>query len=189
MELSDVARGLGLPLLAAALIGAGLMAPAGPAEAARPAAREADTARGIPDSALAPRSVELVRLGDQRLARAEHQAAIDAYETALAVDPRNVKAYLGLARAAEASGLPGKAIRYYREALAIDPNDVLAIEAQGLAYLARGAKGRAEANLERLRKICATPCPAADRLAAAVARGGAMAAAAPAPEAPSAAKR
>ncbi len=179
-----------VPALVLALgLAFGIALAAGPVDAARPAGRDAQTMRGTPDSALAPRSVELVRAGDQKLARGEHQAAIDSYETALAVDPRNVKAYLGLARASEALGLPGKAIRFYREALAIDPNDVLAIEAQGLAYLERGARGRAEANLERLRRICAAPCPAAERLATAMARGGAVAAAAPKPDAPEVSKR
>jgi tetratricopeptide (TPR) repeat protein len=150
---------LGFPLLAA------------PVEAARQPARDAQLTRGAADSVLAPLSVTLTREGEARLERRQNQEAIDAFETALAVDPRNVKAYLGLARAFEAEGLPGRAIRFYREALLIDPNDVLAIESQGHAYLARGAKGRAEGNLERLRKLCAQPCPAADRLAAAVERG------------------
>ncbi|MFN3592472.1 MAG: tetratricopeptide repeat protein, partial [Thermaurantiacus sp.] len=143
-----------------------------PADAARPTARDTATSRATPDTALAPQSVQFTQAGEGLLARGEHQSAIDHFETALAVDPRNVRAYLGMARAFEGLEMPGRAIRFYREALAIEPNDVLALEAQGHAFLARGATGRAEANLERLRKICASPCPAADRLASAVARGG-----------------
>lgn len=154
--------------IAALLVGTSL-----PADAARPSARDTAASRATPDSALAPRSVQFTQAGEALLARGEHQAAIDHFETALAVDPRNVRAYLGMARAFEGLEMPGRAIRFYREALAIEPNDVLALEAQGHAFLARGATGRAQANLERLRKICASPCPAADRLATAVARGAA----------------
>jgi Tfp pilus assembly protein PilF len=165
-----------LAAVAALLVGTSL-----PADAARPIARDTATSRATPDSALAPQSVRFTQAGESLLARGEHQSAIDHFETALAVDPRNVRAYLGMARAFEGLEMPGRAIRFYREALSIEPNDVLALEAQGHAFLSRGAKGRAEANLDRLRKICASPCPAADRLASAVARGGtrpAMAAAA-----------
>ena len=77
----------------------------------------------------------------------------------------------GLARAAEADGLPGKAVRFYREALEIEPNDLAALEMQGVALVERGAKARAESNLERVKTLCEGPCPQADRLAAAIARG------------------
>jgi tetratricopeptide (TPR) repeat protein len=127
-------------------------------------------ARGLPDDALAPMSVALQERGEAQLAQRQYQAAADSFEAALAADPRNRAAYVGLARAAEAEGLPGKAVRYYREALQIDPNHLATIEAQGLAYLARGARGRAEENLERLKKLCTGACPPADRLAAAIAR-------------------
>jgi len=178
------------PRLLAPLLALGLaLAPWPAADAARPAAREQALQRGAADTALAPLSVELVRTGDAHLGRGAFQQAIDAYESALAVDPRNVQAYLGMARAFERLGLPGRAIRFYREALAINPNDIAAIEAQGHAYLARGARGRAEDNLERLRRLCAAPCPSADRLASALARAPAMAAARPASDQPEAAKR
>jgi tetratricopeptide (TPR) repeat protein len=158
-----------------------LGAVAGVVLAAIPAAAQPSgaqlAARGLADSALAPRSVDLVAKGNDLLARNLYGQAIDRFETALAVDPRNIGAYLGLARVAEAQGLPGKAARFYREALGIDPANRDALAGQGIAYLKRGAKPRAEANLERLKTVCGGPCPEATRLAAAIA-------APPAPAAP-----
>ncbi len=130
----------------------------------------ASQARGLADNALSPASVSAMQAGDAALARRETQLAIDSFEAALAADPRNVAAFVGLARAAEADGLPGKAVRFYREALAINPNDLSIIEAQGNAFLARGARGRAEANLDRLKKLCTGGCPEAERLTASIAR-------------------
>jgi tetratricopeptide (TPR) repeat protein len=124
--------------------------------------------RGTADTALAPLSVSLVEKGEALLNQKQWGQASDRFETALAVDPRNVRAYLGLAAAAEAQGLPGKAVRHYREALEIDPLNRAALERQGQAYLKRGAKPRAEANLEKLKAICGGPCPEADRLQTAI---------------------
>jgi tetratricopeptide (TPR) repeat protein len=154
-------------------IAAALLAPlsAFPAPAAKPREAVAAPARGLPDNQLAPASRTLVAAGEAHLAAGQTQKAIDSFEAALAADPRNRRALIGLGRAAEAEGLPGKAVRFYREALDLEPNDLEALERQGLALVERGAKARAEANLERLRKLCAGPCPEAQRLAAAIARG------------------
>ncbi|WP_235976458.1 tetratricopeptide repeat protein [Sandaracinobacteroides hominis] len=144
-----------------------------PADAARlrDEAPAAAPARGQPDNQLAPLSLKMMQLGETHLAAGQSQAATDSFEAALAADPRNRRAYLGLARAAEADGLPGKAVRYYREALEIEPNDVAALELQGMALVERGATARAQTNLERVRKLCTGSCPEGDRLAAAIARG------------------
>ncbi|MCS6985994.1 MAG: tetratricopeptide repeat protein [Sphingomonadaceae bacterium] len=125
--------------------------------------------RGSADAALAPLSVTLVEKGRALLGRGQIDAAIDRFETALAVDPRNAEAFIGLAEAARARGLPGKAARFYREALSVDPQHRGALLGQGLAFLERGARPRAEANLERLRELCKGPCPEVTRLQAALA--------------------
>lgn len=127
--------------------------------------------RGLADTQLAPQSVATAKSGEALLAAGQRQAAVDAFEAALAADPRNIRAYLGLAKAAEADGLPGKAVRFYREALQIDPNDVTALELQGNVLMVRGATARAESNLERLKAVCEKPCAPADRLAATIAKG------------------
>lgn len=128
-------------------------------------------ARGLADAQLAPQSLANQKAGEAKLAAGQRQGAVDSFEAALAADPRNIQAYHGLAKAAEADGLPGKAVRFYREALQIDPNNLVALELQGNALVARGATARAEANLERLKTLCAAPCAAADRLAAVIAKG------------------
>lgn len=125
-------------------------------------------ARGLPDDQLAPLSLQLQAAGNKALAAGQTAAAIRDYEAALAADPRNRAAYVGLARGAEADGLPGHAVRYYRQALELDPNDLSVLELQGLAFLQRGAAPRAEENLARLRKLCPPACPEAERLAAAI---------------------
>ena len=135
--------------------------------ASMPVASDAQRA----DNDILPRSTLLQKQGEEAQHAGNLDAAVDFYESALAADPRNRRAYIGLARAAEAEGLPGKAVRFYREALEIDPNDLAALELQGMALVERGAKARAESNLERVKKLCDGPCPQADRLAAAIARG------------------
>ncbi|WP_374388700.1 tetratricopeptide repeat protein [Sandaracinobacter sp.] len=165
------ARSLGVVrLVLVAGLAAGLTAPL---SAAKP--RDAEPApapaRGLPDNLIAPVSMERLKLGESLLLAGKTQDATDQFEAALAADPRNRRAYIGLARAAEAEGLPGKAVRFYREALEIDPNDLAALELQGMALVERGAKARAESNLERVKKLCDGPCPQADRLSAAIARG------------------
>ncbi len=158
---------------AALALGLALVAASVPADAAKPRVSTPDAApaRGLPDNQLSPLSITWLKAGEQQLAARNTVDAIQNFEAALAADPRNRQAYIGLARAAEADGLPGRAVRYYREALQIDPNDVTALELQGVAFVERGAKPRAEDNLARLKTLCEAPCPPADRLTAAIAKG------------------
>jgi Tfp pilus assembly protein PilF len=124
-----------------------------------------------PDDQLDPRSVALTQQGQALNAAGQHQAATDALETALAVDPRNRTAYVALARVAQSQKLPGKAIKFYAEALALEPNDVTALAGQGEAMVERGAVERAKRNLDRIKGICKGPCPQATTLAAVIAKG------------------
>ncbi len=157
--------------LAATALLLGLALSTTPAGAAKPRTPDAAPARGLPDNQIAPLSLQLLKAGEAQLAAGKPEAATDSFESALAADPRNRSAYMGLARAAEAQGLPGKAVRFYREALELDPNDLAALEAQGLALVERGAAARAGDNLDRVKKLCQGSCPEADRLAAAIAKG------------------
>lgn len=145
------------PVLIAAAIVAGTMASAGHGQR--------------PDSQLDTRSVALARQGQTALQAGQHEQATDLFETALAVDPKNREAFLGLARVAQAQRLPGKAIRLYQDALAIEPNDVNALAGQGEAYVQRGAVDRARRNLTRVQELCGRPCPQATQLAATIQRG------------------
>jgi len=118
---------------------------------------------------VAPASIRLTTTGQAALDKGQPSAAIDAFETALAVDPKNAHAFIGIAHAYEAQGLPGRAIKYYREALVLEPNDLAALEGQGKAMVARGATERAKANLTRIKTLCANDCAAAKRLEIAIA--------------------
>jgi tetratricopeptide (TPR) repeat protein len=124
-----------------------------------------------PDDQIDPGSMALLQQGQALTAAGQYQQAIDALETALAVDPRNRGAYIGLARVALGQKLPGKAIKLYGEALVVEPNDVTALAGQGEALVQRGAVERAKRNLERIKTLCKAPCPQATTLAAAIAKG------------------
>lgn len=124
-----------------------------------------------PDDQIDPRSVALASQAQALTGQARFQEATDLYETALVVDPRNRQAYIGLAKAAQGLKLPGKAIKFYFEALKLEPNDVAALAGQGEALVQRGAVERAKQNLERIKKLCTTPCPQATQLAAVIAKG------------------
>jgi tetratricopeptide (TPR) repeat protein len=124
-----------------------------------------------PDDQIDSRSVALAGEAQSLATQARYQDATDLYESALAVDPRNRQAYIGLARAALGLKLPGKAIKFYFEALQLEPNDVAALEGQGEALVQRGAVERAKQNLEKIKTLCAAPCPQATQLAAIIAKG------------------
>lgn len=124
-----------------------------------------------PDHQIEPRSMALTQKGQALTASGQYEAAIDALETALVVDPRNREAYVGLARVAQAREMPGKAIGFYVEALKLEPNDVTALAGQGEALVQRGAVERAKQNLAKVKAACDGACPQATSLAAAIAKG------------------
>lgn len=124
-----------------------------------------------PDDQIEPRSVALLEQGQALTAAGRLSEAVDSLESALAVDPRNRAAYIGLARVAQGQKLPGKAIRLYSEALKLEPNDVNALAGQGEALVERGAVERAKRNLEKLKTACRGSCPQATTLAAVIAKG------------------
>jgi len=123
------------------------------------------------DDDIDARSVALTQQAQGLTTAGRFSEATDALETALALDPRNRAAYLGLARVAQSQKLPGKAIKLYGEALSLEPNDVNALAGQGEALVERGAVERAKQNLERIKGLCKTPCPQATTLAAVIAKG------------------
>jgi tetratricopeptide (TPR) repeat protein len=125
-----------------------------------------------PDDQIDPRSMALLAKGQAARASGNLDAASDALETALAVDPRNRAAFVTLGDVSAARGLPGKAIRFYREALLLDPNDVAALKGQGEALVAKGAVQRAKDNLAKIKTICGKAgCGDATQLAAVIAKG------------------
>ena len=128
---------------------------------------------GISSAPIAPRSLAYLAAGQGALDAERLDDAIDAFESALVADPRNAAAHVGLARAAMARSLPGKALTHTRRAREIAADDRAALAVEAEAYVARGAFGRARANLARLLTLCdGDACPEALIVQAAIHRAG-----------------
>jgi Tfp pilus assembly protein PilF len=123
------------------------------------------------DAQLDPLSLHLTASAAEAQARGDLDAATGYFESALAVDPRNRGAFIGLAQIARAQGLPGKAIGFYREALLIEPRDVTALAGQGEAMAEKGALELAREKLADARKFCQGKCPQVAGLEAAISKG------------------
>ncbi len=123
------------------------------------------------DDQIDARSLALLEKGKAAKAAGNLNAATDALETALVVDPRNRQAFVVLAEVARSRDLNGKAIRLYREALVLEPNDVTALRGQGAAMVSKGAVARAKENLTKIRTICGSDCADATQLAGVIAKG------------------
>ncbi len=130
-----------------------------------------------PDTQISPASLELLRQGQAHLAAGRFVQADDALETALAVDPRNRAAFVGLGRVAQKQKLFGQAIRFTNKALNLEPNDLDAIAVQGEAMVELGALPRARVNLAKLQKLCPSGCGQLATLSTAINRGPSVAAA------------
>lgn len=123
-----------------------------------------------PDAAIDPLSLALATSAVEAQTAGDLDAATGYYESALAVDPRNRSAFLGLAQIARAQGLPGKAIGFYREALLIEPRDVTALAGQGEAMVEKGAVELAKQKLAEVRRQCRDKCAEVASLEAAISR-------------------
>lgn len=108
----------------------------------------------IPVAPISPMSLAMLAEAERLAAAGEADAATGYFETALAADPRNAAAFVGLARIARAQALTGKAIAFYREALALDPANRSALSGEGEALVARGAIAEARGVAARLRNLC-----------------------------------
>lgn len=124
----------------------------------------------VPET-IDPRAQALLADGRAQLAAGQADAATDAFEAALAVDPSFVGTYLALGDAARQAGLQGKAIHYYREALQRDPNNLAALSGEGGAMAEKGALDKARGTLARLEGLCGKSCPETQTLAAVIAKG------------------
>lgn len=124
-----------------------------------------------PVDALDPRAEKLMSEGRVALSAGNLQGAIDAYESALVVEPGNVGVLLALADATRRTGMQGKALHYYRVALTSDPRNLDAIAGEGVALAEKGATDKANRNLARLQSLCGKDCAEAQKVAAAIAKG------------------
>lgn len=122
---------------------------------------------------LDPRAAVLVNQGRAALEGGNADAAIDAFEAALAIQPGATPITLGLAEATRKQGLQGKALHYYREALERDPQNLAAISGEGATLVEKGAVEKAKRSLTRLEGLCGASCQETRDLAALIARAGA----------------
>jgi cytochrome c-type biogenesis protein CcmH/NrfG len=137
-----------------------------------------------PDDQIAPKSLQFQKQGEAALAAGRLIEADDAFETALAVDPRNRAAFVAMAEVAMKQKLYGQAIRLTNKALNLEPTDKDALAVQGSAMVEQGAGARARDVLAKLQKLCTQGCPQAAELNAAIARGPTLAQAKPPATAP-----
>jgi len=128
-----------------------------------------------PDDQITPRSVTLLKQGEAAAAAGKYSEADDAFETALAVDPRNRAVFVAMARVAARQKLYGQAIRFTNKALLLEPTDRAALAVQGQAMVEIGAASRAKEVLAKLQTVCAGACAEAATLSAAIARGPTLA--------------
>jgi len=131
----------------------------------------ASAIHSAPVQQLAPRAASLLAEGRAELAAGRVDVAIDAFESALAIQPGAPAIYLQLAEATRRQGMQGKALRYYREALESDPQNLQALAGEGAALVEKGALEKARRNLSRLQGLCGDSCDATRELAAAIAKG------------------
>jgi len=132
----------------------------------------ASTGHSAPPLPLDPRAAALVAEGRQDMLSGQVDAAVDAFESALTIQPGHVTIYLNLGEATRKQGMHGKALHYYREALKLDPENQQAIAGEGEALVEKGAVEKARRNLARLEQLCGgIGCASASRLSAAIERG------------------
>lgn len=123
-----------------------------------------------PDNEISPRSLEWQAKGDTARAAGDLDRANDAYESALAIDPRNRGVFVALGDVARKQGLQGKAVRYYKGALTLEPADMAALGGTVQALAERGALTNARENLSKMKTLCRGECPQITELGAMIER-------------------
>ena len=131
----------------------------------------ASVTHSAPPRQIDPRAAALLTQGRADFAAGKVDAAIDAFESALAIEPGSAPIYLQLGNATRSQGMQGKALHYYRLALKAEPANLEAISGEGAALAEKGALEKARRNLARLEGLCGKDCGAARELAAAIAKG------------------
>lgn len=117
--------------------------------------------------------VENVRIdefgaGKKAIEAKNWKLASDSFAKVVAKDARNADAYNYLGFSLRWQNRYDEAFAAYGKALALDPNHKGALHYSGIAYLKTGQKTQAEAQLARLKKVCAT-CDETAQLGKAVA--------------------
>lgn len=106
--------------------------------------------------------------GRQAVQNKNWTLAISSFKKAVTENPKNADAHNMLGYSHRALGKFDDAFAAYDKALAIDPKHKGALEYSGMGYLKTNQKAKAEAQLAKLKVICAS-CPETSSLAKAVA--------------------
>ena len=122
------------------------------------------------EAPLDPHAAALAAAGAAALSAGNSATATDDFEAALTLDPGNSSLVLGLAQAARADGMQGKALHYYRMVLAGDPQNLDALAGEGGALAEKGATEKARARLAQLQGLCGSDCAQSRDLAAVIQR-------------------
>ena len=93
--------------------------------------------------------------------------AVSSFSKVVAQNPKNADAYNYLGYSSRWMGKYDEAFAAYGKALALDPNHKGALHYSGIAYLKTHQKARAEAQLARLKAVCAG-CEETSQLATAL---------------------
>jgi len=101
----------------------------------------------------------LINLGVILSRRAEHVMAEDLFRTAVAKDPQQVAAWVGLGNALYTQGRAGEAIECFSKTLDIEPGDADTLANRAWARVAAGDRRGAESDLGVLRQLGRTPDP------------------------------
>lgn len=83
------------------------------------------------------------------------KSAADSFAKVVAKEPRNADAYNYLGFSLRWQNRYAEAFAAYDKALALDPKHKGALHYSGIAYLKSGQKAQAEAQLARLKAVCA----------------------------------
>ena len=113
-------------------------------------------------------SVDAMAAGRQAVQNKNWTQAVANFKKAVADDPRNADAHNMLGYSHRALGKFDDAFAAYDKALAIDPKHKGALEYSGMGYLKTNQKAKAEAQLAKLKVICAS-CSETNSLTKAVA--------------------
>jgi len=131
----------------------------------------ASVTHSAPPRQLDPRVNTLLTQGRANLGAGKVDAAVDAFETALTIEPGSAKILLLLGDATRRQDMQGKALHYYRMALRAEPSNLEAISGEGAALAEKGALEKARRNLARLEGLCGQDCAPAKTLSAVIAKG------------------
>ena len=99
---------------------------------------------------------DVMAAGRQAVQNKNWTQAIASFKKAVAENPKNADAYNLLGYSHRAQGKFDDAFTAYDKALAIEPKHKGALEYSGLGYLKTNQKVKAEAQLAKLKAICAT---------------------------------